>query len=179
MKTCPHKSCLKSSPQMSELHINNNRAGKRRGHKGHHHRWTLSPSDMSTLYLNKMCSVTLVVSLWGKHCLSPHCPWQFAKFMHSHQLSLRLEATAKRNTTGSWAQDRALLDADCSSISSKQAARVKKIWKQNKQYYNPGYLNLSLLCSTHTPRDLRQISKASIWIFTAFPKNWISQEITQ
>lgn len=42
---------------------------KRWGDKDPYHCWPLSPSDRSTLYLNKMCSTTLALFLWGK--LSP------------------------------------------------------------------------------------------------------------
>lgn len=141
------------------LHINNNdRATKKRwGDKGPYHCWPLSPSDRSTLYLNKMCSMTLALFLWVKHTPPPTSPWQFAKIVHSHQPSLRLQAAARRKTIGSRAQNTSLLDADCSSIGRKGEKKswIKKAvsphrWSEPVFFYHP----------TSTPTEFHWLSKA-------------------
>lgn len=127
---------------------------KRWGDKGPYHCWPLSPSDRSTLYLNKMCSMTLALFLWGKHSLpTPTSPWQFAKIVHSHQPSLRLQAAARRKTIGSGAQNTSLLDADCSSIGSKGEKKISRK-KKKEPYHNTGHLSLSLSFTPPLPQRL-------------------------
>lgn len=83
--------------------------------------------------------------------LPPPAPWQFAKIVHSHQLSLRLQAAVRRKTIGSWVQNTSLLDADCSSIDTKGAKKSPEV---KTQYHNTGYLSLSPpLHPSPTPRD--------------------------
>lgn len=131
---------------------------KRWVNKGPHRCWPLSPSDRSTLYLNKTCSMTLALSLWGKHSPLPS-PRQFAKIVHSHQPSLRVQAAARRKTIGSWAQNTSLLDADCSNTGRKG----EKISGSRKAESPPGDLSLSPPLHTPPPpptRDTHGLSKA-------------------
>lgn len=103
-----------------------------------HHCWPLSPSDRSTLYLNKMCSMTLAALLWGKHSPPPPAPPR----PHDNLLnlciaisSLRLQAAARRERIGSWARNSSLLDADCSSTAREGQ---KNLLKSKNQSHNPG-----------------------------------------
>ena len=90
--------------------------------------------------LNASASVPVGKALHPPASPRPASPRQFAKTVHSHQLSLRLQAASRSKTIGSWAQNTSLLDADCSSTGSRMK---KKALEVKKQYYNTGYLSLS------------------------------------
>lgn len=108
----------------------------------------------------------------GKAFPSPKSPWQFAKIVHSHQPSLRLQAAARRKTIGSWAQNTSLLDADCSSISSKGE---KNLLKKKKQYHNTGYLSLAPPLTLLPPPDT---STGSLRHVPKYLKKWHSTKVT-
>lgn len=112
---------------------------QRWGDKVLHHCWSLSPSDRSTLYLNKMCSMPLALTLWGRHSPRPHPHDNLLKLCTAIS-SLRLQVAVRKKTIGSWAQNTSLLDADCSSIGGRGKKKVS--WCK-KQYHNTGYLSLS------------------------------------
>ena len=128
------------------LHINNDRAwSKSEVTKA------LITADHCLLQADQLCTWTKCAQC---HCLSPcgestpptpasprpTAPWQFAKIVHSHPLSLRLQSASRSKTIGSWAQNTSLLDADCGSTGSRMK---KKALEVKKQYYNTGYLSLS------------------------------------
>lgn len=109
----------------------------------------------------------------GKALPSPTSPWQFAKIVHSHQPSLRLQAAARRKTIGSWAQNTSLLDADCSSIGSK-GEKKKSLEEKKKQYHNTDYLSLS---PSLTPLPPPETSTGSLRQVPKYLKKWHSTKV--
>lgn len=108
----------------------------------------VSLSDRSTLYLNKMCSITLVLRfLWGK-TLFPS-PWRSTKIVHSYHLSQTWGYSEKKkkcfmspghSSTGCWQQQQ-----------QKQSG-WKRSWSKKWYYQDTSYESLSpALCKSLTP----------------------------